>query len=331
MELAFPFFGRAPCQRRCRWTLTRVRLSSYRGSMPRRKRNITFLLLGIGFVVAVAIGVTVGLALATTRNIQTAESMQDIRPALPTQILDRNGTLITQFFSEEKREIISIDKMPRHLLDAVLTREDQYFYQHKGFRILYILQAAWDIMTGRSFRGGSTITQQLAGTLYADRSDISLKRKLVELWWAIQLERQLTKSEILERYLNLMYFGHNTYGVETASQFYFKHSARDITVAESAMLVIQLASPGRYSPINHPDRARKLQREILDQMVELGYVSADESDLSFLEYWDSYDYTRSNITSAWFEREDKAPYFSEYVRQRLEAITQDEDLSKFIL
>ncbi|MBN1836901.1 MAG: PBP1A family penicillin-binding protein [Spirochaetales bacterium] len=286
--------------------------------MPPRKRNLTIVLLVVGFLAAVAIGATLGLALATTRNIQTAESLQDSKPALPTQILDRNGLLITQFFSEEKREIVSIDEMPRHLLDALLTREDQYFYEHKGFRIVYILQAAWDIVTGRSFRGGSTITQQLAGTLYADRSDISLKRKLVELWWAVQLERQLTKNEILERYLNLMYFGHNTYGVEAASQFYFKHSARDMTVAESAMLVIQLASPGRYSPINHPDRARKLQREILDQMVELGYVSLEEADLSYLEYWDSYDYTRSNITSAWFEREDKAPYFSEYVRQRLE-------------
>jgi penicillin-binding protein 1A len=286
--------------------------------MPPKNLKVTIILLCVGFLLAVIIGVTVGLAVSTTQNIQNAESLQDIKPALPTQILDRNERLITQFFSEEKREMVSIDEIPDHLIDAVLTREDQYFYRHKGFRIVYILQAAWDIISGRAFRGGSTITQQLAGTLYADRSDISLKRKLVELWWAIQLERQLSKNEILERYLNLMYFGHNTYGVEAASQFYFKHSVRDITLAESAMLAIQLASPSLYSPINHPDRARKIQREILDQMVELGYVSAEEADLSFMEYWDSYDYTRSNISSAWFEREDKAPYFSEYIRQKLE-------------
>ena len=286
--------------------------------MPPKKLRVAIVLLSIGFVLAVTIGVTLGLALATTKNIQNAENLQDTKPALPTQILDYQGRLITQFFSEEKREIVSIDEIPKHLIDALLTREDQYFYQHKGFRIVYILQALLDIVSGRAFRGGSTITQQLAGTLYADRTDISLKRKLVELWWAIQLERQLSKNEILERYLNLMYFGHNTYGVEAASQFYFKHSVRDISVAESAMLVIQLASPALYSPINRPERARKIQKEILDQMVELGYVSAEEAELSFLEYWDSYDYTRSNITSAWFEREDKAPYFSEYIRQRLE-------------
>ncbi len=286
--------------------------------MPEKSRLVTLILLGAGFLIAVTLGITLGLILGATRNIQQAGSLQEHKPALPTQILDRNGELVTEFFSEEKRELVSIDQLPRHLIDALLTREDRDFYKHRGFRLWYIIRAAMDIVTGRSFRGGSTLTQQLAGYLYADRKDISIKRKLVELWWALQLERDLTKNEILEQYLNTMYFGHNTYGVEAASQFYFKHSARDLTVAESAMLVIQLASPGRYSPINHPNRAKKLQEEILAQMVSLGYTPKEEAERSFQEYWSGYDYTRSNLTSAWFEREDKAPYFSEYVRQRLE-------------
>ena len=286
--------------------------------MPEKRRLVTLILLGAGFLVAVILGITLGLSLGATRNIQRAGSLQENKPALPTQILDRNGELVTEFFSEEKRELVSIDQMPRHLIDALLTREDRDFYKHRGFRLWYIVRAAFDIVTGRSFRGGSTLSQQLAGYLYADRTDISIKRKLVELWWALQLERNLTKNEILEQYLNTMYFGHNTYGVETASQFYFKHSARDLTVAESAMLVIQLASPGRYSPINHPNRAKKLQEEILAQMVSLGYTTGEEAERSFQDYWVGYDYTRSNTTSAWFEREDQAPYFSEYVRQRLE-------------
>ena len=286
--------------------------------MPEKRRLVTLILLGCGFLVAVILGITLGLSLGATRNIQRAGSLQENKPALPTQILDRNGELVTEFFSEEKRELVSIDQMPRHLIDALLTREDRDFYKHRGFRLWYIVRAAFDIVTGRSFRGGSTLSQQLAGYLYADRTDISIKRKLVELWWALQLERNLTKNEILEQYLNTMYFGHNTYGVETASQFYFKHSARDLTVAESALLVIQLASPGRYSPINHPNRAKKLQEEILAQMVSLGYTTGEEAERSFQDYWVGYDYTRSNTTSAWFEREDQAPYFSEYVRQRLE-------------
>jgi penicillin-binding protein 1A len=286
--------------------------------MPEKRRLVTLILLGAGFLVAVVLGITLGLTLGATRNIQQTGSLQEHKTALPTQILDRNGELVTEFFSEEKRELVSIDQLPRHLIDALLTREDRDFYKHRGFRLWYIIRAALDIVTGRSFRGGSTLTQQLAGYLYADRTDISIKRKLVELWWALQLERNLTKNEILEQYLNTMYFGHNTYGVETASQFYFKHSARDLTVAESAMLVIQLASPGRYSPINHPNRAKRLQEEILAQMVSLGYTTGEEAERSFQEYWAGYDYTRSNLTSAWFEREDQAPYFSEYVRQRLE-------------
>ena len=286
--------------------------------MPEKRRLVTLILLGAGFLIAVVLGITLGLTLGATRNIQQTGSLQEHKPALPTQILDRNGELVTEFFSEEKRELVSIDQVPRHLIDALLTREDRDFYKHRGFRLWYIIRAALDIVTGRSFRGGSTLTQQLAGYLYADRTDISIKRKLVELWWALQLERNLTKNEILEQYLNTMYFGHNTYGVETASQFYFKHSARDLTVAESAMLVIQLASPGRYSPINHPNRAKKLQEEILAQMVSLGYTTGEEAERSFQDYWTGYDYTRSNLTSAWFEREDQAPYFSEYVRQRLE-------------
>ncbi len=286
--------------------------------MLEKRRLVTLILLGAGFLVAVILGITLGLTLGATRNIQRAGSLQEHKPALPTQILDRNGELVTEFFSEEKRELVSIDQLPRHLIDALLTREDRDFYKHRGFRLWYIIRAAMDIVTGRSFRGGSTLTQQLAGYLYADRTDISIKRKLVELWWALQLERNLTKNEILEQYLNTMYFGHNTYGVEAASQFYFKHSARDLTVAESAMLAIQLASPGRYSPINHPNRAKKLQEEILAQMVSLGYATGEDAERSFQEYWTGYDYTRSNLTSAWFEREDKAPYFSEYVRQRLE-------------
>ena len=285
------------------------------------KRNpklLTEILLAFLIFTAITIGAVIGIVLAATKNIDITQGFGEHKPALPTQILDIKGRLITEFFSNEKREIVSIDEMPKILLEAVLTREDRHFYEHHGYRIIDMIKAGWHIITGQFFQGGSTITQQLAGTLYSNRADISLKRKLIELWWAIQLERRYTKNEILEMYLNEMYFGHNTYGVEAASQFYFKHSVRDITPAEAAMLVIQLAAPGYYSPINHPNRAKKRQKEILDQMVQLGYLSRDEADLSFQDYWDNYDYTRTNITSAWFEREDKAPYFSEYVRQQLE-------------
>ena len=208
---------------------------------------------------------------------------------------------------------------PESLIYALITREDGSFFKHNGFSLYGTLRAVVKIITGQYFSGGSTLTQQLAGHLYADRSDISVTRKLKELWWAFQLERQLTKYEILEMYVNKMPFGHNTYGVEAASKFFFRHSAVDNTVAESVMLVIQLVRPGLYSPIRYPERARKVQSEIVNQMVENGYLYQTDADLTMNDYWNNrYDWSRDNQTTAFFDREDLAPWFSEYIRTELD-------------
>lgn len=281
-------------------------------------RGRPFFVSAVLLILTAGVGAGLGLAFAGTRNIRGLDIYETGRPALPTQILDRHGRLITEFFSVEKREIIRFEELPPHLIDALLTREDRHFYRHPGFRVPDILRAAWTTLRGRFGGGASTITQQLAGTLFADRSEITLRRKLRELWYAIQLERWLTKDEILERYLNLVYFGEGTYGVEAAAQFYTGRSARDVTVAEAAMLVVQLNRPGGNSPFTNPNRARELQTLILGQMVELGYVSAAEAERSLADYWDGFDYTRSNATSAFYERVDLAPHFSEYVRLQLE-------------
>ncbi len=285
--------------------------------IPRKKLLFEVLLIA-AFVGAITIGITLGLVLAATRNAKRDLQFGEHKSALPTRILDINDREITQFFGEEKREIISITDVPPHLIDALLTREDQHFYSHHGFRIQSIFRAAFNIVTGQYFSGSSTITQQLAGRLHADRTDISLRRKLVELWWAIQLERQYTKDEILEMYMNEMPFGAGTQGVETASKFFFGHGVKDISLAESAMLAIQLARPGFYSPIKYPDRAKKMQKKMLDEMVKLKYCTRIEADVSFQDFWDRHNFTRDSSTSAYIERQDKARYFSEYVRGQLE-------------
>jgi penicillin-binding protein 1A len=283
-----------------------------------RRRLAIRILIATALVIAVAVGITTGFALAAVYSIPDIDNYGNQTAALPSRILDRDGELITEFFSEENRDIVSIDELPRHLIYALITREDRYFFEHGGFSFQGTARAAWNLATNNYVSGGSTLTQQLAGHLYADRSEFSVQRKLRELWWALQLERHWTKYEILEKYLNTMFFGHGNYGVEAASQYYFGHSARDLTIAESAMLVIQLANPSLYSPIRRPNNARTMQRRILDQMVENGYATEDEVDLAFDEYWNNYDFTRSNTSTAFFEREDRAPYFSEYVRYRLE-------------
>jgi penicillin-binding protein 1A len=284
-----------------------------------RGRSLFEILLIVAFVSALLLGVSLGLALADTRNISEQERLADRRMALPTKVLDIHDRLITEFFGNQNRELVTLDQVPRYLLDALLTREDRNFFSHHGFSIRGMLRALFNIMIGRYVSGGSTLTQQLAGRLHTNRADISIRRKLVELWWAIQMERRYSKQEILQMYINEMPFGANTQGVQEASKFFFKHPVQDDSLAESVMLVIQLAKPGLYSPIKNPEGARKLQRVVLNQMVGLGYVTKAEADSSFKEYWAKYDYTRPD-TTAYFAREDKAPWFSEYIRRQLEDI-----------
>ncbi|GHV60568.1 penicillin-binding protein [Spirochaetia bacterium] len=270
-------------------------------------------------ITAVVIGIGLGLSLAGTANVRNQENFREFAPALPTKILDANGTLITEFSSDEKREMVSLSDLPRHLIYAVLAREDPDFYNHKGFSVRAIARAAAGQLLRKNWGGGSTITQQVAGTLYTDRTEKTIRRKVVELWWAFQMERRYTKNEILEIYLNYMIMGPGVYGVEAASNYFFNHSAREISLAEAAILVIQLSSPTRYNPLNNPNEAMARQEVVLDRMVELGYATREEADTSFNEYWDNYDYTRAS-TAAYYNRVDAAPWFSEYVRRELDGM-----------
>jgi len=276
------------------------------------------ILIIIAAVAAILLGIAVGAAIAATRNNIATENFTDLKPSLPTKILDSKGRLITEFYSDEKRELVSVRDLPQHLIDAVITREDKTFYSHPGFTMKSILRAVWGKVSGQSLGGGSTITQQVAGLLgYVDRRDYSIKRKLAELWWALQIERRYTKEEILEIYINNMPMGAGCYGVEAASKFYFGHSAKDVTLAEAAVLVPLFSSPALYNPISKPNNAKARSREILDQMVAAGSCTKEEADESFAEYWDNFDYTRE-ATSAFYSRDDKAPWFSEYVLRELE-------------
>jgi penicillin-binding protein 1A len=268
-------------------------------------------------LLAVVIGIGLGLSLAETTNIMNLENFQEFHPALPTKILDVNGIQITEFAADEKRELVSLNELPRHLIYAVLAREDPDFYNHRGFSVRGITRAAVGRLLGKNWGGGSTITQQVAGTLYTDRTEMTISRKIRELWWAFQMERRYTKNEILEIYLNYMIMGPGTYGVEAASQYFFGHSSREISLAEAAILVVQLSNPTRYNPLNNPNEAMDRQQSVLSKMIELGYATQEEADASFNDYWAGYDYTRASL-GAYYNREDAAPWFSEYVRRELD-------------
>lgn len=279
-------------------------------------KKSTLIWFSILFLAAVVTGSLLGLGLSETVNIKNTEYITSFDTALPTKLLDINGELITEFSSDEKREIISLNRLPQHMLDALLTREDRIFYKHHGFSFKAVMRAVVGKLTGKSLGGGSTLTQQIAGTLYCDRTEMSIMRKIKELWWAIQMERHLSKNEILELYLNKIYFGGGTYGVNAASKYYFGHSAEEITPAEAAILVIQLSNPAFYNPFDHPNRAMDRQHDVLNSMVKAGYISRETADESFDNFWSSFDYTRTS-SSAYLMRNDKAPWFSEYVRREL--------------
>ena len=288
-----------------------------KSTIVRFKRTVS-ILLGLAFLLALGLGIVLGLALAETRNYQVLEEMDVMQSALPTQIYDINNNLITEFFSDEKREIVSLDQVPEVLVNALVTREDQEFYYHNGVKPSSYLRAFIGYVSGNYSGGGSMLTMQVAGTRHANRREITIRRKLKETWYAIQMERRYTKNEILEFYMNEMPFGGGTNGVEAASKYYFNKSVRDISLAEAVILVLTLSAPDRYSPLKNPALVQERQRYILDEMVRFGYADREEADRTFQAYWDDYAWDRYATFGAFIYREDKAPWFSEYVRIQLE-------------
>ena len=281
-----------------------------------KRRIWPYVLVILLFINAGLFGGLLGAGIAGTINQKNIESFVDNELSIGSRLLDINGEVITEFTSDEKRELIGFTDLPQQLIDALITREDRIFYEHPGVSGKAIARAVVGKLTHRSLGGGSTLTQQIAGTLYCDRRDMSIGRKLKELWWAIQLERRYSKNEILELYLNWIYFGGGTYGVDAASKYYFGHTAKEITPAEAAILVIQLSNPAYYNPFEHTDRAMARQEDVLNSMVKEGYLSREEADESYDNFWANFDFTRT-AQSAYYTREDKAPWFSEYVRREL--------------
>lgn len=277
------------------------------------RRKILFIFL---FSTAVISGTLLGLASSGTINIKNEEYINEEEIALPTKLLDINGKLITELVAEENREITNFIDIPRVFTDALLTREDRVFYKHSGFSFKALFRAVLGVISRRSLGGGSTLTQQIAGTIHCDRNEKSVSRKLRELWWALQMERRYSKNEILEQYLNRIYFGGGTYGVNAACKYYFSKEVKDITAAEAALLVIQLSNPAYYNPFEHPNRAMNRQKAVLTDMAKARLISKEEAEESYEEFWTEFDYTRTSA-SAYMDKSDKAPWFSEYVRREL--------------
>lgn len=241
------------------------------GEKRRPKRFSTKIAI-IAIIIFIVMITGAGLGFLTA-SIHTMPTLQgELRPAASSQIFDAKGKLITTVHSVENRLPVSLTKIPKDLQNAFIAAEDARFYQHIGIDPRGILRAVWSNISDRGVsEGGSTITQQLARNALLSQ-ERTLKRKIQEAFLALQIEQKYSKDEILEMYMNQIYFGQGAYGVQAASQIYFGKKVEDLTLAEAAMIAGLPQSPNYYSPRNNMKAAKERQATVLDQMVKYGYI-----------------------------------------------------------
>ncbi len=277
----------------------------------------TVLVLFFGF--NLLLGGGIGLILGFQGELPSLAPLEDYTSeewTLPTRIYSRDGEVIASFYREQ-RELVDISELPPELIKAVVAIEDNRFFEHNGIDFWGIARAGiQNLRAGRIVEGGSTITQQLAKVLFLTPRQ-TFKRKFQEALMAVQIERTYTKREILGRYFNKIYFGAGAHGVEAASQVYFDKSARDLNIAEAALLAGLPRAPSSYSPLNNPDKAKSRHRVVLNLLARRGEISPTEAQEMHSEFWNEFEEKHHGEDDA--EQEDirKAPYFVEHIRREL--------------
>ena len=270
---------------------------------------VKFFWISVGVVLSGAIVVLLFIGFLS-RDLPSLEQLENYDPDLVTRIYSADGKVLNELFVQ-KRVFVELYNIPAQMQNAVIASEDRRFYEHWGLSLRSVARAIGINILSLSYRQGfSTLTQQLARNLYKTIGfEDSVLRKIKEVITAVQIERTYTKDEILEMYLNTVHFGHGTYGVEAATKRFFGKESKDLTVDESALLVGLLPSPASYSPVRHPERARKRRNTVLRLMRDQGYINHSEHA----------QYRAMTLESI---NEDPtrglAPYFTEYVRRLLE-------------
>jgi penicillin-binding protein 1A len=258
---------------------------------------------------SVLFGVVTGLLFVYSTDLPEIHGLEDYHPNLVTELYADDGTPVGSF-ALQRRILLTYEQIPPVLRDAVLSAEDQHFFEHWGVDLPRVLQAAWrNLSRGRLSEGASTLTMQLAGLLFLDRSDRSLKRKIEETMLAIQIERHYTKQQIFAMYCNQIYLWHGQYGMEAASEFYFGKPVGRLTLAEAATLAGILRGPS-YSPVLHPERVLARRNTVLELMARHGKVTdAEARQAQHMPLGLHLQYPRNDL----------APYFFEEIRKYLES------------
>ncbi len=259
-------------------------------------------------MVGIICGSIAGAFFALTHDLPQIRSLENFKPDAVTRIYSVDKVVLAELFIE-KREPVPLKAIPRFLKAALVATEDRKFYKHSGVDLKGIARAIIkDIKAGEFVEGASTITQQLSKTLFLT-SRKTLVRKIKEAILAFQLERRYTKDEILELYLNQVYFGSGAYGVQSAAKIFFGKSVGDLSLAECALVAGMPKSPSRYSPLVNPDLAIKRRNTVLMQMRDTDIIS----DAAYQQAVKEEVYTKGRKFM-----QSKAPYFVEYVKKILE-------------
>ena len=268
-------------------------------------KNLVIVLVLVGGAVS---GAFAGAFVALTHDLPQIRSLETFRPDAVTRLYSADKVLLAELFLE-KREPVPLRVIPHHVKAALVATEDRKFYTHSGVDLKGIARAILkDIWAGGFVEGASTITQQLAKTLFLTPRK-TLVRKIKEAILAFQLERRYTKDEILELYLNQVYFGSGAYGVQSAARIFFGKSVEELSIAECALVAAMPKSPSRYSPLVNSELALKRRNIVLGQMRETGiindaiYQKAIKEELSLR--------ASKSTTSG-------APHFVDYVKKLLE-------------
>lgn len=257
---------------------------------------------------AMVVGTIAGVYLVLFHDLPEIRKLESFRPSSVTRIYSSDQVLLAELYAE-RRDVVPLSEVPDYLKTALITTEDRTFYTHSGVDLKGVLRALIKDVRARKFvEGASTITQQLAKTLFLTNRK-TVGRKLKEALLAFQLERRYTKNEILERYLNQVYFGSGAYGIQSAAALFFGKQARELTLPECALVAGMPKSPSRYSPLVNPELALRRRNIVLKQMLQTKQIDSQT-------YQDALD--TPVVPAETINRSRQAPYFIDWIVPQLE-------------
>ncbi|MBX5475703.1 MAG: PBP1A family penicillin-binding protein [Clostridia bacterium] len=283
-----------------------------RSGRRRRVRWGRVLFLAVLLVLLAGGGAAAALVVEAVRTLPSIDQLRP-QPALTSIIYDIHGNPAVDIPAIENRLPVDIDKVPKHVQDAVVAIEDARFWQHHGIDLIGIARAVVRDLTGGHLQGGSTITQQLARNAFPIGTQRTLKRKIQEAILAIELERNLTKKEILQGYLTWVPFGNHAYGIEAAARTYFDKPASELTLEEGALLAGLPNAPSALNPFVHPQAALERRNLVLDRMADLGFITRAQAEEAKKK---PLGVKRGEVAGP---NDYKYPYFVDYVIDQLEA------------